>query len=180
MDSSCDGHEPAMPGTPPRDRPTVWFGLAELPRQSLGLQATLAHGKAPVPSSDLPVEVPERLLDPAPTAGLGGRCRRTRQVPLAVGRAPGLLPRSEARLAIDRAAAGHSSVAVERAEGFYLATGRTALRLGRSTIRNNQPLYNGLVCMHLGVLRRGLSSKRAGGEPPGTRTQNRLIKSQQR
>ena len=30
--------------------------------------------------------------------------------------------------------------------------------------------------MHLGVLRRGLSSKRAMGEPPRTRTENRLIR----
>ena len=151
MDSACDGHQPAMPGTPPRDGPTVWFGLVELPRQSLGLQASLAHGEAPVPRSDLPIEVPEWLLELAPTAGLDGRCCRKRQVSLAVGRAPGLPSRPEARLAIDRTAAGHSSVSVERAEGFYLATGRTALGLGRSTIRNNQPLYNGLVCMHLGV-----------------------------
>ena len=31
--------------------------------------------------------------------------------------------------------------------------------------------------MQFSVSRRGLRSKRAGGEPPGTRTQNRLIKS---
>jgi hypothetical protein len=51
------------------------------------------------------------------------------------------------------------------------------LRLARLTIAKNQTLYNGFVYMHLGVLRRGLSSKRAVGEPPRTRTENRLIKS---
>ena len=177
LGASRRGDQSRMGGCPARHGSSMRPGSVELPGEGFGPEADLADAEAPIAGSDLAVEAREGLLEPAPRAGLGGGHYRARQIPPPIGGTPGLLARPHARLAVDRTAVGHPRVSVEGAERLYLSAGRASLRPGRSTIGKNQPLYNGLLCMHLGVLRRGLRSKRAVGEPPGTRTQNRLIKS---
>ena len=61
--------------------------------------------------------------------------------------------------------------------GTWVARRTAKLSVARLTILKNHSLYSGGLGMHLSVLRRGLSSKRAVGEPPGTRTPNLVIKS---
>jgi hypothetical protein len=140
------------------------------------LCASLAQTEASVASNDVPIEAGHRLLDPAPPAAFRGCCRSEHRVALAVDAAPDLVPLQFARLAVRGAALRRSDVSVKCGWRLGLVAGSAELVAGL-TIEKNQTLYKSFVCMHLCVLRRGLSSKRAVGEPPRTRTENRLIKS---
>jgi hypothetical protein len=177
LDASGDGHQPSIRGAPAFYGCLVWFGIAKLPGERIGAEAFPTERGAAISRSDAVVGVPNWLLGAASTARLDRGCCCKRQVSLTIGQAPGLLSRSKARLAIDRTAVRQSGVSVERVDWLEFTAGAATLGFARPTIPKNQTLYNGLVCMHLGVLRRGLSSKRAVGEPPRTRTENRLINS---
>jgi hypothetical protein len=176
--ASCDRNQRGMGGTPPLHCSSVWIRSAELSRTRVGPHAGPACREAAVSGANLPIEAVQWLLDPAPAAHLPSWRVTDRQVALTLGPAPGLLPLQQAWLAADGMAIRQPNASVERSEGFLLATGAATLDRSCPTFGKNQPLYNGCVCMHLCVLRRGFSSKRAVCEPPRTRTENRLIKSQ--
>ena len=94
-----------------------------------------------------------------------------RTVALGVGPLPGCGPAFLALLAGRLAPGYRPSVGAEVLE-------RLVLPAGVATISKNQLVCSRFVGVQFSVSRRGLRSKMRLSEPPGTRTQNRLIKSQ--
>ena len=94
-----------------------------------------------------------------------------RTVALGVGPLPGCGPAFLALLAGRLAPGFRPSVGAEVLE-------RLVPPAGVATISKNQLVCSRFVGVQFSVSRRGLRSKMRLSEPPGTRTQNRLIKSQ--
>src|SRR5690349_19362885 len=90
-------------------------------------------------------------------------------MPFGAGELPGCHPFVPAVLVKGLVARGRLALGIE-------VLGQPGLPAGAATISKNQLFCSRLIRVQFSVSRRGLRSKRLFGEPPGTRTRNRLIK----